>query len=56
MWCCKTTIIPLLGIRTLLERRTAEGDSPVEVTEKELGGILSTIHWILSGKLGGINF
>ena len=56
MWCYKTAFFLLLGTQSYLERYALEGDSPVTVTEKEFGGILSTIHWILNGNSGDINF
>jgi hypothetical protein len=49
-------LYPLLGTQSLLERSTEECDSHVEATEKDCGGILSTVYWILGGNTGGINF
>ncbi len=46
----------LLGTQSLLERSTLECESHVEVTEKDFGGILSTVYWILGGNMGDINF
>ena len=48
-------LYPHLGTQSLLERSTLECDSHVEATEKDYGGILSTVYWILGGNTGGIN-
>ena len=37
-------LYPLSGTQSLLERSTLECDSHVEVTEKDCGGILSTVY------------
>ena len=56
MWCYKTAFYLLLGTQIFLERKAIEGDSPVEVTEKDFSVFLSTVYWKLSRKLGDINF
>ena len=55
MWCCKTAFYLLSGTQIFLERKAIEGDSPVEVTEKNFSVFLSTVYRKLSGKLGDIN-
>jgi hypothetical protein len=52
----KDHLYPTLGTRSLLERSTIECDSHLEATERDCGGILSTVYWILGGNMGGINF
>ena len=45
----------LWEIRSSLEWDAVEGESPVGVTQREVGQFLSTVYWILGRKLGATN-
>ncbi len=50
-----TRAFPNLLIRSLLECSVKKGDSPVRENKREMARIQSTVPWIWSKNLGGIN-